>query len=112
MDAVAGLLQNPLVLMLVGLAVKYWPPLAKVPNLLIPYINVLLALLGTIAGPATAHAGMFGIGGWVGNFLTPIVSAAWTAIQSALIYEVFGRHILAKPKEKVTMAPMSERRVR
>ncbi|OGO47237.1 MAG: hypothetical protein A2Z30_03355 [Chloroflexi bacterium RBG_16_64_43] len=95
MEAFAALLQNPLVLTLIGVAVKYWPPLGKLANGAIPYLNTLLALLGVLAVPA-AHAGVLGIGGWAGGFLSPILTAAWTAVQSALIYEIFGRHPLEK----------------
>lgn len=64
MDALVGLLQDPVVLsvvqLLVGLAVKRWSSLAAVPNKLIPLLNFLLAVLIKIGGPATAGASVLG----------------------------------------------------
>jgi len=95
MEPIAGLLQNPLVLTLLGLAVKYFPPLAKLPNLLIPFLNTALALLGALAA-GTTHPAAFAVAAFGGTFFGTLASACWTAIQSALIYEVFGRHPLEK----------------
>lgn len=100
MDAIIGFLQANVVILgfIVGLAVKYLPALKAVSNKWIPYLNTLVALLLQIFGPAEAHAGtaILGLGG--GTFLAHILGAGWSAIQSALIYEVFGRHLITAPK--------------
>jgi len=95
MDAVFGFISSNMVLIgfIWGIIVKYAPGLSKVPNALIPYMNAILALLTGLVAPATAHAsfGSFMAGP---TFFGHIASAAWAAIQSALIFEVFGRHPL------------------
>lgn len=95
MDAILGFIQSNIVVLgfLVGLAVKYQPKLKWVPNSFIPYANALIGLLAQLFGPAEAHASVFGS---VGHLLNPVLSAGWAAIQSALIYEIFGRHPLEK----------------
>ena len=98
MDAILGFLQNPAVLtvagILAGLLIKYWPPAAKIPNLLIPYLTAIVAFLVKVFGPAEAHAAGL-IGGAVGGVLGSALGAGWQAILNSLIYEVFLRHPLA-----------------
>ena len=97
MDAIAGLLQNPVVLLVLGLLVKYFPPLAKVPNALIPYLNTLMAFLGAMAGPKDAHAAGLGVvclGFGAFSFLGPVAGAVWSSVQSSLLHEFFLRHPL------------------
>ena len=92
MDAILGVLQNPVTLTAIqfawGLLVKYLPALAKVPNASIPWVNFLVALVGALAGPQVAHAAF---GGAVGGFFGSVLGAGWSAIQTALIYEMFAR---------------------
>jgi hypothetical protein len=92
LDAVLGFINSNVVFIgfLWGLAVKYVPALKGIPNSLIPYMNALVALLTGMAGPGVAHAAGGILGG--DSFLGHILGAGWTAIQSALIYEIFGRH--------------------
>lgn len=94
MDAILGFINANVVLIgfLWGILVKYLPALKNVPNTLIPYMNALLALLTGLMGPATAHAAVLGISIGGDGFLGHILGAGWSAIQSALIYEVFARH--------------------
>lgn len=93
MDAILGFINANVVLIgfLWGILVKYLPALKNVPNTLIPYMNALLALLTGLAGPGIAHAGILG-GTLGGGFFGHIIGAGWSAIQSALLYEVFVRH--------------------
>lgn len=97
MDAFAAILQNPLVLLVVGLLVKYFPPLAKIPNAIIPYLNTLLAFLGQVLAPGTAHASggplvvAFSLGGAF-SFLGPVAGAVWQSVQASLLHEFFVRH--------------------
>jgi hypothetical protein len=92
MEAIFGALQNPVILTVIqfmwGLLCKYAPALKNVPNASIPWVNFLIALLGALAGPATAQAAGFGA---VGGFFGVVLSAGWSAIQTALIYEMFAR---------------------
>jgi hypothetical protein len=98
MDAILGALQNPVILTVIqfawGLLCKYLPQLKAIPNASIPWVNFALALLATLAGPAPAAAAGFG-GALVGFFL-PVMQAGWSAIQTALIYEIFARAPLDK----------------
>jgi len=92
MDAILGAIQNPVILTVIqflwGLVCKYAPALKAVPNASIPWVNFLIALIGALAGPQVAHAAF---GGAVGGFFGSVLGAGWTAIQTALIYEVFAR---------------------
>ena len=92
MDAILGALQNPVILTVIqfawGLICKYLPQLKAIPNASIPWVNFLIALIGALAGPQVAHAAF---GGAVGGFFGSVLGAGWTAIQTALIYEVFAR---------------------
>jgi hypothetical protein len=98
MDAILGALQNPVILTVIqfawGLICKYLPALKNFPNASIPWVNFLLALLGTLAGPAPAVAA--GFGGLLVSFFAPVMQAGWSAIQTALIYEIFARVPLEK----------------
>ena len=93
MDAILGALQNPVILTVIqfswGLLCKYLPQLKAIPNASIPWVNFVLALLATLAGPAPAVAA--GFGGVLVGFFTPVFQAGWSAIQTALIYEIFAR---------------------
>lgn len=80
----------PTLLFVWGLLVKYWPILAKVPNFVIPWVNILLAALIRIASPDAAEAADKGIlssishaFGWLWVPLQPILAAQ--------IYERFFR---------------------
>jgi hypothetical protein len=100
MDAFMGILNNPLVLMVVGLAVKFFPPLAKVPNAVIPYLNALLAFFAQAVSPAAAHAAGGPLVGTIAafgflSFLGPVGAAVWQAVQASLLNEFFLRHPLS-----------------
>lgn len=85
----------PLLLLLWGLAVKYWPPLAKLPNAIIPYLNVLLAFLVKIATPADAHADstlVVGTAAVHASFWSILLAGVVDSIKATLLYEVFVRH--------------------
>lgn len=98
MDAIIGFIHdNMLVIGFIwGLLCKYVPSLKGIPNATIPYVNALLTLLTGLAGPATAGAAVLGISLAGHTFFGHILGAAWTAIQSALIYEVFARAPIEK----------------
>lgn len=76
----------------VGLIVKYVPALAKIPNAIIPYLNVALyMLLKLFVGEA--HAGGLGaafgsVGILLGGFLHSVFAAQ--------LYERFGRTAFEK----------------
>jgi hypothetical protein len=93
MDAILGALQNPVVLTVIqftwGLLCKYLPQLKAVPNASIPWANFLLALLGTLAGAQVAQATAAPT--VVVGFFATVLGAGWSAIQTALIYEMFAR---------------------
>jgi hypothetical protein len=98
MDAILGSLQNPVILTVIqfswGLVCKYVPKLKGIPNASIPWVNFVLALLATLAGPQPAAAA--GFGGLLVGFFATVMQAGWSAIQTALIYEIFARVPLEK----------------
>ena len=106
MDAILGSLQNPVILTVIqftwGLLCKYWPALAQVPNASIPWVNFALALCGALAGPPVAEAA--GFGGVLVGFFMPVMQAGWSAIQTALIYEIFARSPLQALGAKKALA--------
>ena len=73
-----------------GIAVKYWPPLKGIPNLLIPYITALGTLVAQLVAPAESGAMTVALlgGGMLGNLGTAVGQAIW----NSLLYEVFLRH--------------------
>lgn len=95
MDAILGFIQQNMVMIgfVVGLLVKYQPKLKWVPNEFIPYANIVIGLLAQLFGPADAHAGVLG---GVFSIASPFLVAGWDAIKSALIYEIFGRHVIER----------------
>lgn len=105
MDAVLGIFNNPLTLVVVGLVVKYIPQLKGIPNLIIPFLNAALALLSQVAAPQAAHAAsgplaVAAVFGGAFNFLGPIGSAVWQSVQASLIHEFFLRHPIAAAQGK------------
>jgi hypothetical protein len=98
MDQIIGVLNAlaPLVALLVGtgLLYKYVPFLAKLPNLLIPFLNALIAFVTAFVPPV--QAGIFGdLVQHVGIGARIVGSLAVSALASG-IYEVYLRHPLEK----------------
>ena len=93
MDAVLGSLQNPVILTVIqftwGILCKYLPQMKDIPNASIPWVNFALALCGALVGPPVAEAA--GFGSVLVGFFAPVMQAGWSAIQTALIYEIFAR---------------------
>jgi len=82
MDAIIGILQNPVVLMLAGVAVKYLPKVREVvANRAITYINVGLAFLGAVLALLT---------GAVGSEIAPAVFASWYPEHTTIVTAGFG----------------------
>ena len=99
MDQIISVLMalTPLVTVLVGtgLVYKYAPFMAKLPNMLIPFLNALIAFL-TAFGPAPAEAGIFGdIVGKLSLGAKIVGSLAVSALATG-IYEAYLRHPLEK----------------
>ena len=98
MDAFAGLFSNPLVLMVIGLLVKYAPWLKAIPNAAIPWLNTLLAFCSALIAPQAAHASggplVVAISFGAFSFLGPVASAVWQSVQASLLHEFFLRHPL------------------
>jgi len=94
MDAILGFLNNPVFItalqFVFGLVVKYHPSWGKFPNWTIPFLNSIVALLIMLGAPQPVQAGVFGHIA-VPGFLGVALSAGWSAIQTSLIYEVFGK---------------------
>lgn len=98
MDSIIGVLTTltPLVAILVGtgLVYKYVPWLAKLPNVLIPFLNALIAFVTAFVPPA--EAGIFGdIVGHLSVGARVVGSLAVSALASG-IYEVYLRPTLEK----------------
>lgn len=105
MDSIINVLTalTPLVAILVGtgLVYKYLPWLAKLPNVLIPFLNALIAFVTAftlVPGDSVpkAEAGIFGdIVGHIGLGARVVGSLAVSALASG-IYEVYIRPTLDK----------------
>ena len=100
MDAILGFFNNPMVITALqfvwGLAIKYYPRFGTWPNWTIPFCNTLIALLIALGAPHDAQAGIFGHVA-VPGFLGLALNAGWSAVQTSLIYEVFGRGLMHGP---------------
>jgi hypothetical protein len=82
MDTIIGLLQNPLVLVGLGVLVKFFPGLRTVIyNRAIPYINVGVALLGALLALAS---------GVVAEEIKPALFASWYPEHSTIVVAGFG----------------------
>jgi len=84
----------PVMALLVGTGIvyKYVPFLAKLPNLLIPFLNALIAFIGVFAGgPAPAEAGIFGDFVHSLSFGAKAMGSMVISIFASSIYEVFIR---------------------
>lgn len=102
MDAILGFLNNPILLAVVGLVVKFVPGVrAVVANRLIPYITTVLAWLSGAIGPAEAHAAagpialslpFFGLAGPLGG----LGAALWQSAQAYILHEWLLRGVLPK----------------
>ena len=109
MDAIIGILNNPLVLALVGYAVSFAPGVrAVIPQRIIPFLNTALAWCSAAIAPQAAQAAggpfalepvqLAGFGlGWMGSFGTGLAGAVWQAAQAFLIHRMFGRGLLPEP---------------
>jgi hypothetical protein len=79
---------TPILMVLFGIAVKRFPFLAKIPNQLIPWLNLVIGFLIKLIAPTDANAGING------TFLGHVVGWLWPPVQVALariVYETFVR---------------------
>jgi hypothetical protein len=82
MNTIIGLLQNPLLLVGLGVVVKFFPGVRTViANRAIPYINIGVALLGALLALAT---------GVVGAEIKPAMFASWYPEHSTVVAAGFG----------------------
>jgi len=100
MDALLGILNNPLTLNVVGLLIKYAPGIRKViANKWIGYINVILAWAIVSFAPAAVHASVFdasqvSVAGFSFHFLGGIAGALKQAGIAYIINEMLLRHVM------------------
>lgn len=76
----------PLALVIWGLFVKYYPPLAKIPNALISYLNVALAIIAQFVIPEPAHAG-------VGGAVASSLGWLWPPVQQVIAAQIYERWV-------------------
>lgn len=75
MDAVFGWLNNPIVLLAVGMIVRFVPGVrAVISNQLIPVLNIALAWFAAVIAPEVAHAAA-----------GPVTAAVMAAADSAVV---------------------------
>lgn len=100
LDQIAAMLASiaPILSFLVGtgLVYKYVPFLSKLPNVLIPFLNALIAFLGVFAGPAPAHAGVFGDFVHALSFPAKMAGSMFLSVVASSLYETFLRGPLEK----------------
>lgn len=113
MDVLGNILNNPIVLLAVGLIVKFVPGVRTViSNRLIPVLLTVIAWLGQIIGapqvnPQPVSMDIEGLGGYtVGGigfgFLGDLAGALWQTAQAWFLNEAFVRHFAGnKPKDSV-----------
>lgn len=92
---------TPIMALLVGTGVvyKYVPFLAKLPNLLIPFLNALIAFLAVFSGPTPAQAGIFGDFAHGLGFGAKLAGSMFLSVAARQIYETF----LRGPMERAGM---------
>ena len=100
LDQIAAMLAaiSPILAFLVGtgLVYKYVPFLKNLPNLVIPFLNAVIAFLAVFQGPAPAHAGIFGDLVHALSFPAKAAGSFLLAGVASQIYEVFLRPTLEK----------------
>jgi hypothetical protein len=100
LDQIASMLAalTPIMTVLVGmgLATKYLPFMAKLPNVLIPFLNAVIAFLAVFAGPAPAHAGIFGDFVHALSFPAKAMGSLFLSVAARQVYETFLRGIFEK----------------
>lgn len=79
-----------------GLVWKYLPWLKNLPNVVIPFLNTVIAFLAVFAGPAPAHAGIFGDFVHALSFPAKTVGSMFLSVVASSIYETFLRGPLEK----------------
>lgn len=83
-----------LIIFVWGLATKYVPFLAKVPNSTIPYVGVIGYILAKLAGPQAAQAAGFNIGAVAPDLVSVILGGFTSSIWARQLYEGFGRSLI------------------
>lgn len=100
LDQIASTLAalTPIMALLVGtgMATKYLPFMAKVPNATIPFLNALIAFLAVFNGPAPAHAGIFGDFAHGLGLGAKLAGSMFLSVAARQVYETFLRHPLEK----------------
>jgi hypothetical protein len=119
MEAIIGLLQNPLVLVGLGVVVKFAPGVrTTISNRIIPYINMGVALLGALLALGTSVVGsevkpaLFaswypehmtvmaaGFGGAFGGLFGAVKSALWNAGQAYIIHKLTMNQVAVRPAD-------------
>jgi len=100
LDQIASLMAalTPILAFLVGtgLVTKYVPGLQKVPNLIIPFLNALIAFFGVFSGPAPAHASIFGDFVHALSFPAKAAGSFFISAMASAIYETYLRPFIEK----------------
>lgn len=89
-----------------GFATKHFPPLAKLPNATIPWLNVLGFVLAQLGGIAPAQAGPLTPDGAhaAGGLLSAILGGFTNAIWARQLFEGFARPLIEGVLVKKTPA--------
>lgn len=99
----------PVVLLLVGIVVKYVPAFGKWPNKVIPYLNVVVSFLAQVFGPSVANAALPGVVGVAAvSVADALVNSLFHSIIARQLYEGFARPVLEKAL-KVQVAPAKKK---
>jgi hypothetical protein len=95
-NTLAALTPIMAILVSTGLVAKYVPFLAKIPNILIPFLNAVIAFFAVFQGPAPANAGIFGDLAHGLGFGAKAAGSLFLASLASCVYEVFIRGPLEK----------------
>jgi len=85
-------------MVLFGIAVKYFPPLAKIPNEIIAWLNTAIFVIATTAGIEIAHASLLGDSARLAGFTfaDQVIRGIVHARVGQELYELLGRGLLEK----------------
>lgn len=80
-----------------GMVVKFWPPLAKLHNEAIGWLNTVLYIVASLVMPGIVHAGAGAVvGGAALTFADTVVRGVVHSASAMVLWETLGRYAIQR----------------